>query len=60
MLTEEYQHKQALDKQNDRYALENYYDSLSMKEQLAIAREAMNHAKSIVEKWEELDSEPPF
>ena len=60
MLTEQYQHEQALREQNDRYALENYYDSLPTKEQLVIAREAMNHAKQIVEKWEELDSEAPF
>ena len=60
MLTEQDQHKQALDEQNDRYALENYYDSLPVKEQLVITRQAMDHAKSIVEKWEELDSEPPF
>lgn len=60
MLTEHYQHKQALDEQNDRHLIENYYNSLPVKKQLAISREAMDRAKVVVKRWEELDTEPPF
>ncbi|MGK7898852.1 MAG: hypothetical protein AB4372_35860 [Xenococcus sp. (in: cyanobacteria)] len=57
MLTEQYQHEQALREQNNRAFLENYYDSLPEREQVKIARKAMNHAKQIVEKWEKEDKD---
>lgn len=46
------QHEQNLREQNNRAFLENYYDSLPEREQIKIARQAMNHAKQIIKKWE--------
>ena len=41
MVTEQLQHKQALDEQNDRYALENYIDSLIPREEISCLKESV-------------------